>query len=1008
MLLVSFLGARIALAEVELPVGDATQGITIRGDQARTWQQGSYEVWHVRGMAEIKQGDVVARGPEGVFWIDRSETFSGQPSKVIAYLEGTKNAPARVDFGSRQNPHALSGQKQNSVLDRTWLGRFQTTAGIQVAAPVTGSGQPEVSPAIFERGLDARKPGTPAPAPVRPAQFTGEEVAPPAASTPARPTNKRVRFFPRGHGRWQAKSFEDKGTGEQITLVTAGVQIVVEGIDQLGNATLEADNIVAWTPVIDLSRPTEREVREGERPYEVYLEGNIVFRQGDRVIYAERMYYNVTQEYGVVLAAEMLTPVPSYQGLLRMRAEVLRQVDRQHFEAYGAALTSSRIGVPRYWFQSETVRVEDIQRPIVDPFSQEALVDPATGEPQVDHQMLADARNNFIYVGGVPVFYWPVIATDLTKPTYYLDRITYRSDRILGQQILLDWDAYQLLGIRNKPPGTKFGISTDLLSERGIGLGTNFSYDAAQFLGVPGETHGFFDAWAIPHDYGQDNLGYDRREVPLEAEFRGRALSNHRQIFPGGWQLSVESGIISDRNFLEQYFEREWDLLKDATTGFEAKRIVDNMSFSLSGDIRQNDFFMQTERLPRLDYFIFGQPFAFDRLTFHSHSFATYDRLRAASTPTNPVDLAKFSPLPAEVTQEGMRAVSRNEIDLPVELGPVKVVPYLLGEVGYWGNDLQGEEVTRMYGQGGIRASMPIWKADPNINSELFNLKGLTHKIVLEADAFYADASEDLSRFPRYDSLDDDSTEHFRRRMPVNTFGQVVGTAVPLKYDDRYFALRNNLQGSVASPATEIADDLCEIRLGMRQRWQTKRGLPGQERLVDWITMDTDLVLFPMPGRDNFGGNVGLVDYDFAWHVGDRMTILSDGFYDFYDQGLRQVTAGTLLSRPEHGNIYVGFRSTEGPISSNVLVTSLSYRMSEKWIATGGTSVDFSSTGNIGQNISLVRVGESFLVSIGFNLDASRNNVGVQFGIEPRFLPGSRLGRVGGIQVPPAGALGLE
>ena len=47
---------------------------------------------------------------------------------------------------------------------------------------------------------------------------------------------------------------------------------------------------------------------------EVYLEGNIVFRQGDRVIYADRMYYNVRQEYGVVLNAEMLTPVPDIRA----------------------------------------------------------------------------------------------------------------------------------------------------------------------------------------------------------------------------------------------------------------------------------------------------------------------------------------------------------------------------------------------------------------------------------------------------------------------------------------------------------------------------------------------------------------------------------------------------------------------------------------------------------------------------------------------------------------------
>ena len=63
---------------------------------------------------------------------------------------------------------------------------------------------------------------------------------------------------------------------------------------------------------------------------------------------------------------------------------------------------------------------------------------------------------------------------------------------------------------------------------------------------------------------------------------------------------------------------------------------------------------------------------------------------------------------------------------------------------------------------------------------------------------------------------------------------------------------------------------------------------------------------------------------------------------------------------------------------------------------------------NIGQNVAVTRVGESFLIRFGLNFDASRDNLGVSFMLEPRFLSSSRLGRVGGVQIPPAGAMGLE
>ena len=87
-----------------LPVAEQSSEIVIRGKEARTWEQGSYEVWHIRGGAEIRQGKVVARAAEGIFWIDRAEAFSGRPSKVIAYLEGSGGDKVSVEFGPREIP----------------------------------------------------------------------------------------------------------------------------------------------------------------------------------------------------------------------------------------------------------------------------------------------------------------------------------------------------------------------------------------------------------------------------------------------------------------------------------------------------------------------------------------------------------------------------------------------------------------------------------------------------------------------------------------------------------------------------------------------------------------------------------------------------------------------------------------------------------------------------------------------------------------------------------------
>jgi hypothetical protein len=889
------------------------------------------------------------------------------------------------------------------------MGRFHTSAGVNVRVAHTSADQ-ETRPAFVDRGFVAWNADVNAR--VQRAQFV-PEVLPSTPPTEAPPTARSLQIETRSSVPGQLKSYPGRTPDETAIVISGGVKAIIRGIqnvDQLSSDTvvLEADRVVAWTNSISGFSIGGDNAQPIDGRWEFYLEGNVVFREGDRLIYADRMYYDVTENFGTILNAEMLTPVPEYEGLMRLKADVLRQVDQHNFLAYGAAVTSSRMGVPRYWLQAGEVAVQDIQVPLVDPATGQVAIDPRTQELAVDHEMLATSRNNFIYIGGFPVLYWPVIATDLNKPTYYLDGFQIKNDSVYGTQVLLSWDAYQLLGIRNPPDGTEWTISTDYLSERGPAGGTNFKYLRPGALWFEGPTAGVVDLWGVK-DNGRDNLGFDRRSLAPEQEYRGRALWQHRQFLTTyDIQFTAEVGWISDRNFLEQFYEQEWDLLKDQSTGVELKRYIGNNSLSLSSDVRLNDFFTQTEWLPRVDHTLIGHSLLFDRLTWHTHSHAGYARLQTASPPDpiNPTEVARFFPLAWEAEREGIHAATRHELDLPIMLGPTKIVPYALGEVFQVGEDLAGDAATRFYGQAGVRASLPFWKANPSIHNELFNLNGLAHKVVFDAEFLWADADQDVDRFPLYEKLDDDSTEAFRRRFLAGTF--MGFPTIPLRFDERYVALRNGMQSWVTAPSTEIADDLMKVNAGVRQRWQTKRGLPGQERIVDWIVLDVQASYFPKSDRDNFGQEFGLLDYDFRWHIGDRVTLLSDGFADVFADGLRTVSLGGVITRPARGSVYLGARSIEGPISSTILSGSVNYRSSEKWIMSAGAAVDFGRTGNIGQSFALTRIGESALIRIGINVDASRGNVGGSFMIEPRFLPSGRLGYVAGVQIPPAGAYGLE
>jgi hypothetical protein len=1022
-------------AEIGLPQASADYRIFMDANQISEWKLGVWDVLHLNGDVVIRQGGNTYRSSEAIVWAD-SGVPEGPPRDVLVFLSGA----ASISLA----PPGVSGDAAaaNRLEDTEWFGRMKTVASIQLSklAVLLPDGE---RPPVFARAMARRDAEI---GQVQPVQF----VAPPSSGElslisplnggmqPAfRPAQMpsggsggfvvpRNDLLPNTSSRRTSVKIFARNTdlggnvkgkpgslpGEQIITSTGGTRVVIDSEDlsrlnvpnipQATSLVVQADNVVAWETPLVLADGTS-----GSR-WEIYLEGDVIFAMGNRVIYADRMYYDTTWQRGTILNADVVTPVPSYEGLLRLKADVVQQTGEDQFQAFGAAVTSSRLGIPRYWLQSDSISLTGQDRVITDPASGLPLVDPSSGQPGTGKRFFVEAEANSVYVGGVPVLFWPRFRTDLDNPGYYVERIRVGNDGVFGTQLGVGLDLFQVLGIDNRPEDTDWIGLVDYLSRRGVGIGTEANYRSNYFAGLPGTAQGMIRAWGIS-DSGLDNLGRDRRTVPLESDIRGRVLMRHRQTFEPGFNLRGEIGFISDRNFLEQYYEREWDNEKDFTTGVWLERNLGNQSWNVIADARVNDFFTQTQWLPRLDHFILGQPVLFDRAVWHGHSMVGYGQFKTADAPANAVDLAKFDPLAWEgVNRDGVVAGTRHEIDFPIQAGPVKVIPYVLGDASFWQEDLNGNDYLRAYGQAGIRTSLPLWRVDPSVQSTLLYLNGLAHKVSWDSEFLYADASRNLDQLPLYNPLDDDAQEAFRRRFAFDSFGLVAGMDVPLRFDERFFAHRNGMQSYVTSPVPEIADDLMVFRTGFRNRWQTKRGIPGNSRIVDVVTLDVFASYFPKPDRDNFGEEIGVIDYDFEWFIGDRLSLVSDGYFDVFSQGLRTASVGVNTARPGLGDIYLGIRSIEGPISSNILTAALSYRMSDKWIVQGSNSIDFGSTGNIGQSFSLIRVGESFLVRLGVNTDISRDNVSFVFGIEPRFLPSGRLGRVGGRRVPPASSAYLE
>ncbi len=957
-----------------------------------------------------------ATSKEAALWIDRTVPDGGTSHKVIAYLEGD----VAIEYTAASTAIAVSASvtsptKIARLEDKNWFGRLYSNSVPEVQIPKPGL-EPTVKPPIYQHAKAVLSPPAGA---LQRTQF--ETVVPP--ETIAAPATS-LQVLQRSNVPFEFRAEPNAAANETVATIERGVTLIISGLPEsaaqfgvTGTIDVSTDRMVIWasgTQPLNLSGQPDP---ANNRMIELYMEGNIVFREGDRIVQAKAMYYNVTQRTGVILDAEVLSPIPRVQGLVRVKADVLRQVASNRYVADNASFTTSRLGIPTYEFKSGQLVYEDTQVPAVNPATGLPEVD-ANNVPIVDHEHLLSGENNVITVEGVPVFYWPFFAADLERPPLYISSLTYRNDQVFGNQVLADLNPYQILGIRHPPKGTDWTVSLDYLSLRGFGGGTKFDYDRTGFFDWPGRYHGFVDFWAID-DHGTDNLGLLRRSITFPHPFRDRLLFRDEHELPDNWQLRLELGQISDRNFLEEYYQQEWEEQKDQVTRLNLRRNFDNMSLELSASGNLNPFFTETQNLPRLDHYWLGQSLLNDTLTWYEHSNVGYLRQNKLQQPTDPTDLNQFHFLPYDVTGAGERLATRQEIDWPIQLGPVKVVPYALGEIADWGESIDmsnplapttGGRIQRAYGQVGVRTSLPFWSVDPTIQSTLWNVNGIAHKVVLDADFSYTDASKNVDQFVLFDEIDDNNIQALRRRLGFEIYNDPTAGptvfAVPQQFDERFYAVRRGAMDWVTGP-TEIADDLTVVRLGADQRWQTKRGLPGQQHIIDWITLDTNLEIFPKP-EQNFNQTAGMLDYDFHWFVGDRMTLLSYGAFDFFDDGQQWTTSGVFLNRPPRGSFFFGFSTFEGPISSEVITTSYTYRMTTKWLSTFGTSFDLKNQGNIGENFRLTRVGESFLFTMGFNVDVTRGNFGFNVAIVPRFLNRASSVARGYIDVPPAGLFGLE
>jgi hypothetical protein len=847
---------------------------------------------------------------------------------------------------------------------------------------------------------------TPAPAvPPRTAYQPGPPAGPDfnlpeGALIPVPRGRDRVIRYTRRYGTPNDPSFEQLPDGTQRVVITGGVIVNVTGE---GGAEVEfaTDDAVLWIRGERVD-PAAGGLRTGggRTEVEVYLSGNVIVRTRasdgtPQTLRAAQVYYDVERSRAVALAASLEFRPGRSPDPLRLRGGEVRRLDPENWEALGATFDSSKLpSDPGLLLETRRATLSTRRVQLRNLFGL-PYRDLRTGEYVEGDEQLVTAFGAVPRVAGVPLFYLPRVRADATDPLGPFVGLSGGRDRIFGTQVYTTFDLFDLLAVK-PPPGHKWRLNADYLSDRGPALGTDYTYNLPGSEPGLAPTAGLVKLYGVRDRSGMDILGGFRGVEPVPPEFRGRVLFRDQRELLDGLYFQSQIAYLSDKNFFEQYYKQEFDLGPNQETFayLAGQRGNKGLSALLSYRL-DRPWEPQTQWLPRVDGYAIGQTFFDDRLVYSGSANVGYARARTAEQPPFPV-------LSTDRSIDTGRFDVLQELSVPLALGPVKVVPYGTVDLAAYTEDLSGDAVGRVWGGGGVRGTLPASRLYDGVASELLNVRGLYHKAVFGANYLYARTNTPFTDLPLLDRLNDDVTDRaFRNITPFQP--QLVPGPDGLRLagagdPNNLFNPQRYLIRRAVTSRRDTLDDINVLQLDTRHRFQTKRGYPGLEHTVDLATVAVSLSYFPEPGRDNFGNPFAFLEYDAVYNVGDRTALVSSGWFDPFDGGVRYYTVGAFLNRPDRTSLYLGYRQTD-PLNSRAVNGSVGYQLSRRYFFNAGVSYDFGINQALSNSFTLTRTGTDLTVSVGVTYNALVNNLGVQFLVTPNLVAALAPGRFTGTQL---------
>ncbi|RKY20197.1 MAG: hypothetical protein DRP62_08725 [Planctomycetota bacterium] len=699
-----------------------------------------------------------------------------------------------------------------------------------------------------------------------------------------------------------------------------------------------------------------------------YICGNVLMTEGQRTIRADELYYDFQKKKAIAINAVMRN-FDAFRGIpIYVRAAKMRQLAENKFAAEDITLTSSEFYLPQISLNASSVIITDT-----------TTVD-AQMKKVSDSSFDAEMCDVRLKMGRKTIFYWPFMHSNLQRPDIPLKSAHTGHDNTWGTSFETRWYLSRLLGLR-EPPGTDSTLELDYYSKRGIGGGVDIDYKRDNYFG---RLLGY-----VIHDSGEDRLGShkSRKDLEPDREIRGRFSWRHRHFLPFNWQLTTAVNYLSDENFLESYYRREFNTSEPHETYIHLKRSQDNWALSFLGKGRINSFADELEEMPGAEFHLTGKSLFNDKFTLYSDTDVARLRQRIGKDHSIAIDTSGFSFMS-----------HRTELDMPIKISdfrfpisgytlPMKVVPFVAGTFGY--DDRSGftrERVdgrnTGKFGEGsvflgevGVRIfPQPYWRVYPNVKSRLWDLNKLRHII------------------------------------------------------------KPQLTAVLYAESDSVVDQHDTLNIGISQRLQTKRGPAGKQRTVDWMRLDTDVTWVSnsdgagagpdrfiwnnqtVPSRvlsapDIFNGDLtgslrrfekwgprrNYFGADYIWRISDTMAVLSDMNFDMQSGVVQQFNIGFSRLCWPNLSYYIGSRylrrvSVLDEEGSNAFTFALTYVLDPRYTLTFAQQYDFDYGANIQSDITLLRRYHRMYCGLTLRADETLDTHSIVFSIWPQGVPELGIG----------------